>query len=236
MGNWGGEGRDDDKDGEATWDFAPKGDSSSGTPWKEDSDPFFGSGGSQKEWKEDVDGTDYTSERGSIEAVPPFSENPVPKEPGKSKEAGEKRKNQWKGGGLLSLQEKHGWPMTCGIIAGSELVSGAMVGGAIGAFQGVQKGMAEGGLQHPDFSRIVRASVLSNAIAIGFSLAIWKGTTCASLGIRKKHDIMNEAIGGFTAGMVFALPSRNPMNIAFSGMAYGTLSCVFGVLTGQYKM
>jgi hypothetical protein len=233
MGIWGdhdGNENDDTKASKADWgDLSPNSDSNSlSNPWKEDSDPFLG----KTEWKEDINDTDFIS-KGIYLEVPASSPTTTPKGP--RAESIEERNRRWKGGGLLELQQKHGWPMTCTIIAGSELMSGAMAGGAIGAFMGVQRGMAEGGMG-PDFTRILRASVLSNAISIGVSLAIWKGTTCASLGIRKKHDIVNEAIGGFTAGMVFALPSRNPMNIAFSGLSYGALSCILGVVTGQYKM
>ena len=181
--------------------------------FKEDSDPF--SSASMGSWKEDDDNPFNPKQK-----LPPSIPNPPRRRPGS----------------LLEYQKQYGVLPTCGILFVGEAVNGAMIGGAIGLFSGISEAYQNQMIGQPDFRYFLRSRVIGNAVSIGGSLAIWKGGSCLAQGIRKKQDLYNSMFGGFAAGMVFALPSRNPRNIIVSGMTYAAIAGVFDALTGQHIM
>ena len=100
MGDFGddnGSKNDNNKDAEVTWDeFVPSLDShSTSKPWKEDSDPFFGSDGERNGWKEDFHSTDLTSKEVDLE-VPVKAPTSEPK--GSEAESIEEGRRDGKGG------------------------------------------------------------------------------------------------------------------------------------------
>lgn len=202
--------------------------------WKEDNDPFSNS--NIEAWKDDNgDVSDLESnlngdgERfGAVKprpSSPPFSPSSASNSPPAVRR---------QPGSLLEYQKEYGVLPTCTILTVGEAVNGGILGGAIGLFSGVSEGYQAGIIRQPEFSRFLRSRVIGNALSIGSSLAIWKGGTCLAQGVRKKTDVYNSMFGGFAAGVVFALPSRNPRNILVSGVTYSAIAATFDLLTKQY--
>ena len=196
----------------------PAGDGTS--EFKEDSDPF--SSASMGSWKEDDDNP--FNPKQTLPITSPGGSPSIPNPPRR------------RPGSLLEYQKQYGVLPTCGILFVGEAVNGAMIGGAIGLFSGISEAYQNQMIGQPDFRYFLRSRVIGNAVSIGGSLAIWKGGSCLAQGIRKKQDLYNSMFGGFAAGMVFALPSRNPRNIIVSGMTYAAIAGVFDALTGQNIM
>ncbi len=222
---------DDDKEKSSEWKDDDEWSKDSKPEWKEDNDAFNGS--SIGAWKEDNDNSFGASSKwdlGGAEAVDgkkqrsslPSLTSPSP--PSVRRQPG----------GLLEYQKQYGVVTTCGILTVGEAINGGLLGGAIGLFSGVSEAYQAGIIRQPDFPSFLRSRVIGNAVSIGSSLAIWKGGTCLAMGIRKKQDAYNSMFGGFAAGIVFALPSRNPRNIIVSGLTYSAIAATFDMLTKQY--
>jgi hypothetical protein len=116
-----------------------------------------------------------------------------------------------------------GTPAVVGIIFIRSAFQGAIVGGVFGglqgAFYGFQNRAALGGN--------VGTYVMQMSVASGKSFGLWLGTYQAStvfLGrIRHKNDVVNPMIGGFLAGSLSSLASRNRTQILYNGVASGVL-------------
>jgi hypothetical protein len=98
-------------------------------------------------------------------------------------------------------------------------VIGGVFGGIQGAFYGFQNRAALGGN--------VGTYVMQMSVASGKSFGLWLGTYQASLvclgRIRHKNDVVNPIIGGFLAGSISSLASRNRTQILYNGVASGVL-------------
>jgi hypothetical protein len=212
--------------------------------WKEDEDPFTNA----KDWKEDTSAPNSIWDQGQAfggsrdaDKVPEKSrvvggKPPPPQLGGKlggqlGEQPGDPAK---KPQSLLEYQQKFGVVTTCAILSTGELINGCIIGGVIGAFSGISEGYQQQIHKTPDFKYFLRGRVISNALSIGTSLAVWRGGACVAMGLRKKNDALNSMIGGFFAGVVMGLPSRNPRNMLVSGLSYSFIAGTFDALTKQY--
>lgn len=251
-------GGDNEPNDEEKWKWAQSDNSESSisstpSPWKDDFDPFDEAKETKEwkddeafpkitEWQDDNRKWDVNGKISSPSGAPPTSSSTPEKSRSDPAGSGGPTRNRsvmidgkprTSPIPIIELQKEFGWPTTCAVITGREFVTGSILGAGIGLISGLQNGYATQTLRDPNFLRILRGVTLSNGLSIGISLAMWKGATCASLGIRKKEDIFNDMFGGAIAGAVFSLPSRNPRHILVSSLSYATLSCCFAAVTGK---
>jgi hypothetical protein len=117
-------------------------------------------------------------------------------------------------------------PAYCGVVGLANLIQGGIAGGAIGFVHTMHDAYQQGIMRQPDFPAYLRQGVFRQSINFGGWLCVYGAAKCMSTHIRKKNDAMNDFVGGFFAGSVVSLQTRNPRTIIAAGLANGSVMLV----------
>ena len=126
-------------------------------------------------------------------------------------------------------------PAYCGVVGVANLIQGAIAGSAIGFFHTMHEAYTLNIMRQPDFPIFLRQGVVRQASNFGGWLAVYGASKCMSTHFRKKDDAMNGFLGGFAAGCVISLQTRNPRTIIAAGLMNGSVMFVMDVITSASK-
>jgi len=202
-----------------------------GEEWKEDapglggfSDPVFPSNeefGAGEVWGDGGQQTDQAEGLGGTLTPPP-----PPPHPSSSAARNLQREQALKENPALI-------PIICGLGGVGMMTKGFMAGFVYGvgstAIEGYQAGLSS----QPGFGSLV----LRTGVSSGGSMAVWLATystaSCACQLYRGgKKDSLNSFVGGFSAGCVSTLRTRNPRVILLSGLTQGVIFTAMETVLG----
>ncbi len=120
----------------------------------------------------------------------------------------------------------------CLIYGSANIIQGAVLGLAIGGVQGVFVGITSGMHRQPGFGGAVWHAAKSSGVQFGVWLGVYSGCRCALAVTRRKDDKLNVFGGGFAAGCVATLRTRNPALIVTNGVASGLIVTILEAIGG----
>ncbi len=124
-------------------------------------------------------------------------------------------------------------PAYCGVVGIANLIQGGIAGGAIGFVHTMHDAYQQGIIRQPDFPAYLRQGVFRQSINFGGWLCVYGAAKCLSTHVRKKNDAMNDFVGGFCAGSVVSLQTRNPRTIVAAGLANGSVMLVMNMFMNR---
>jgi hypothetical protein len=123
----------------------------------------------------------------------------------------------------------------CTVAAAVNFIEGGVVGALVGGVHAVVDGYSHGFARQAGFGRYVVGASLGSAVSFGGWLGSYKGTKCYMRAMRGKDDTLNSFGGGFVAGLVGSLRTRNPRVMVVSGIGSGILMSVLDVASHGAK-
>jgi hypothetical protein len=121
----------------------------------------------------------------------------------------------------------------CTAIGVANFIQGGILGGVIGTFHASIDGFSNGYSRQPGFGRFLFSSGVSSAASFGGWLGAYTSVKCYMKSTRAKDDFLNSFGGGFAAGMVGTLRSRNPRIMIISGLGSGVLMSILDSIQGH---
>jgi Tim17/Tim22/Tim23/Pmp24 family len=124
-------------------------------------------------------------------------------------------------------------PIICGLGGAGMMTKGFMAGFVYGVGSTALEGHQAGLSSQPGFGSLV----LRTGVSSGASMAVWLATystaSCACQLYRGgKKDSLNSFVGGFSAGCVSTLRTRNPRVILLSGLTQGVIFTAMETVLG----
>jgi hypothetical protein len=123
-------------------------------------------------------------------------------------------------------------PMLGGIIFVRSFFTGAVIGGLFGGIQGAAYGFQNRAALGGNIGPVIREASLTSAKSFGLWLGTYQSSTAVLSRIRHKNDMGNSIIGGFLAGAISTLSTRNRSQIIYSGVTSGALMGLMHAFNG----
>lgn len=121
-------------------------------------------------------------------------------------------------------------PAECMILATGGVMQGAIAGIIFGAFNTAITGVMQGHHRMPGFGRYVGAGSRQTAAQFSMWLGTFYGARCAVKPFIH-NDMASSAVGGFAAGFVSGLKTRNFRAMVAQGMISGGLVTLFDMFS-----
>lgn len=119
---------------------------------------------------------------------------------------------------------------TCGLLGLMNFGGGLFGGAVLGSISTTMDAVQRNYIRSPEFFPTLRAQTMRSAIQFGTWISIYTSSKCMAQVVRNKKDAGNSFIGGFIAGSVVTLNTRNPRVILASGLGNACLLSVFDLL------
>jgi hypothetical protein len=116
----------------------------------------------------------------------------------------------------------------CGVVGAANFVQGGIIGAGFGLVMGGYQGY-EAGLRAQSLRAYTWGRVKSSAFSFAAWLGAYRGVKCSMMVLRGKRDWVNGAVAGGVAGMLPAIPTRDPRLI---GISFLSSAALMGLLEG----
>ena len=187
-------------------------------PWK-DSGSKFDSDGFHSGFGNDTEDSGFSGNDGTY-GEDGMEKNQTPSKP--QERAGQEQ--------LVPKTIKLSPTSTCGLLGLMNFGGGLFGGAVLGSISTTMDAVQRNYIRSPEFFPTLRAQTMRSSLQFGTWISIYTSSKCMAQVVRKKKDAGNSFIGGFIAGSVVTLNTRNPRVILASGLGNACLLSVFDLL------